>query len=113
MNAEAVLKKAEVLRLSSRLLTQGREKVIELLLLLAALTSVAITVGIVGVLIYESIGFFQQVSLLNFLTDRQWTPLFCRAALWHSVSGFRHRRHHGGCARSRDSHGQFDRHLSE
>jgi phosphate transport system permease protein len=76
MNAEAVLKKAEVLRLSSRLLTQGREKVIELLLLLAALTSVAITVGIVGVLIYESIGFFQQVSLLNFLTDRQWTPLF-------------------------------------
>ena len=76
MNAEAVLKKAEVLRLSSRLLTQGREKVIELLLLLAALTSVAITVGIVGVLIYESIGFFQQVSLLKFLTDRQWTPLF-------------------------------------
>jgi phosphate transport system permease protein len=76
MNAEAVLKKVEVLRLSSRLLTQGREKVIELLLLLAALTSVAITVGIVGVLIYESIGFFQQVSLLNFLTDRQWTPLF-------------------------------------
>ena len=76
MNAEAVLKKAEVLRLSSRVLTQGREKVIELLLLLAALTSVAITVGIVGVLIYESIGFFQQVSLLNFLTDRQWTPLF-------------------------------------
>ena len=76
MNAEAVLKKAEVLRLSSRLLTQGREKVIELLLLLAALTSVAITVGIVGVLIYESIGFFRQVSLLNFLTDRQWTPLF-------------------------------------
>ena len=76
MNAEAVLKKVEVLRLSSRLLTQWREKVIELLLLLAALTSVAITVGIVGVLIYESIGFFQQVSLLNFLTDRQWTPLF-------------------------------------
>ena len=76
MNAEAVLKKAEVLRLSSRLLTQGREKVIELLLLLAALTSVAITVGIVGVLIYESIGFFQEVSLLNFLTDKQWTPLF-------------------------------------
>ena len=76
MNAEAVLKKAEVVRLSSRLLTQWREKVIELLLLLAALTSVAITVGIVGVLIYESMGFFQQVSLLNFLTDRQWTPLF-------------------------------------
>ena len=45
-------------------------------MLLAALTSVAITVGIVGVLVYESMGFFQQVSLLEFLTDRQWTPLF-------------------------------------
>jgi len=76
MNAEAVLKKAEALRLSSRLLTYGKEKAVEALLLFAALTSVAITVGIVGVLVYESIGFFQQVRLLDFLTDRQWTPLF-------------------------------------
>lgn len=76
MNAEAVLKKAEALRLSSRLLIQAKERAIEALLLFAALTSVAITVGIVGVLVYESIGFFRQVSLLDFLTDRQWTPLF-------------------------------------
>lgn len=76
MNAEAVLKKAEALRLSSRLLTYGKEKAVEALLLFAALTSVAITVGIVGVLVYESIGFFRQVRLLDFLTDRQWTPLF-------------------------------------
>jgi phosphate transport system permease protein len=76
MNAEAVLKKAEVLRLSSRLLSHWKEKAIESLLLFAALTSVAITGGIVGVLVYESIGFFRQVSLLDFLTDRQWTPLF-------------------------------------
>jgi phosphate transport system permease protein len=76
MNAEAVLKKSEALRLSSRLLTYGKEKAVEALLLFAALTSVAITVGIVGVLVYESIGFFQQVRLLDFLTDRQWTPLF-------------------------------------
>jgi len=76
MNAEAVLKKAEAWRLSSRLITQVKEKTIESLLLFAALTSVAITVGIVGILLYESIGFFRQVSLWEFLTDRQWTPLF-------------------------------------
>jgi phosphate transport system permease protein len=44
--------------------------------LFAALTSVAITVGIVGVLVYESVGFFRHVSLWEFVTDRQWTPLF-------------------------------------
>ena len=76
MNAEGVLKKVETWRLSSRLLTHVKEKAIESLLLFAALTSVAITVGIVGILVYESTAFFQQVSLWEFLTDRQWTPLF-------------------------------------
>ena len=76
MDAEAVLKKAEAWRLSSRLLAQVKEKTIESLLLFAALTSVAITIGIVGVLVYESIGLFRHISLWEFLTDRQWTPLF-------------------------------------
>ena len=76
MNAEAVLKKAETWRLSSRMLAQVKEKAIESLLLFAALTSVAITVGIVGILVYESTSFFLQISLWEFLTDRQWTPLF-------------------------------------
>ena len=76
MNAEAVLKKAEAWRLSSRLITQVKETTIESLLLFAALTSVAITVGIVGILVYESTSFFVQISLWEFLTDRQWTPLF-------------------------------------
>jgi phosphate transport system permease protein len=76
MNAEAVLKKTETWRWSSRLLMQMKEKAIESLLLFAALTSVAITIGIVGVLVYESIAFFRQVSLWDFLTDTQWTPLF-------------------------------------
>lgn len=76
MNAEAVLKKFETVRWSSRLLLQIKEKVIESLLLFAALSSVAITVGIVGVLVYESVGFFRQISVLDFLTDTQWTPLF-------------------------------------
>lgn len=76
MDAEAVLKKAEAWRLSSRLLAQVKEKTIESLLLFAALTSVAIMIGIVGVLAYESIGLFRHISLWEFLTDRQWTPLF-------------------------------------
>jgi phosphate transport system permease protein len=70
------LKKAEALRLSSRYLSNVKEKAIESLLLFAALTSVAITIGIVGVLVYESVGFFRHISLLDFLTDSQWTPLF-------------------------------------
>lgn len=62
--------------LSARAWGRLKEKGIEWLLLLAALTSVAITIGIVGVLAYESIQLFRQVSLMDFLTDRQWTPLF-------------------------------------
>ncbi len=53
-----------------------RERLVESLLFLAALSSVVITIGIVGVLLVESAGFFKQISLLDFLTDTQWTPLF-------------------------------------
>ena len=53
-----------------------RERAIELLLFLAAFSSIAVTIGIVGVLLYESAAFFRHVSLLDFLTDPQWTPLF-------------------------------------
>ena len=60
----------------SRSLQRARERVIEILLLLAALSSVAITVGIVGVLIFESLHFFRHVSIVEFLTDTQWTVLF-------------------------------------
>ena len=53
-----------------------RERLIELLLLLAALVSVFTTAGIVYILIKESVLFFRHVPLADFLTDRQWTPLF-------------------------------------
>jgi phosphate transport system permease protein len=46
------------------------------LLCLAALSSVAITVGIVGILLYEASTFFRHVTLTEFLTDSLWTPLF-------------------------------------
>jgi ABC-type phosphate transport system permease subunit len=53
-----------------------KERVIELLLLLAALSSVAITLAIVVILVKESWTFFQVVPLWDFLTDTEWTPLF-------------------------------------
>jgi phosphate transport system permease protein len=53
-----------------------RERGIELLLFLAAYSSVAIMAGIVFVLVFESIPFFSHVSLKEFLTDPLWTPLF-------------------------------------
>ena len=63
-------------KLSSKLVRQLREKVIEIILFLAAFSSVATTVAILYILITESILFFQQVPLIDFLTDTRWTPLF-------------------------------------
>lgn len=56
-----------------------RERPIEFLLFVAAFSSVAVTAGIVFVLLYESATFFKHVSLGDFLTDRLWTPLFADA----------------------------------
>ncbi|MBI2089736.1 MAG: phosphate ABC transporter permease subunit PstC [Deltaproteobacteria bacterium] len=52
------------------------ERAVEALLFLSALSSIGITVGIVGILLYESLIFFQQVSIVEFFTDTQWTVLF-------------------------------------
>lgn len=62
---------------SSRyLLRELREGAIAFVLFLAALVSVATTVAILAILVYESVGFFRQVSLVEFLTATEWTPLF-------------------------------------
>ena len=66
-------------RLARRHLRHVRERIIEFILFLAALVSVATTVGIVLILLKESYDFFQVVSLWDFLTDTQWTPLFSDA----------------------------------
>ncbi len=60
-------------------LSRGRrwgERVIRSLLLACGLVSVATTAGIVIVLVWESIGFFREVSPWEFLTGTKWTPLF-------------------------------------
>jgi phosphate transport system permease protein len=49
---------------------------IEALLLAAGLVAVFTTVAIVAILLYESSTFFAHVSIVDFLTDTLWTPLF-------------------------------------
>ncbi|OGW76368.1 MAG: phosphate ABC transporter permease subunit PstC [Nitrospirae bacterium RIFCSPHIGHO2_02_FULL_40_19] len=53
-----------------------REGIIEAILFFCALSSIFITIGIVFVLSYESFGFFKEVSIKEFFTGTQWTPLF-------------------------------------
>jgi phosphate transport system permease protein len=52
------------------------EWVIERTLLLCAILSVFTTVGIIGVLAIETLGFLREVSIVEFLTGTEWTPLF-------------------------------------
>jgi phosphate transport system permease protein len=63
-------------RLSRRKTRHLRERLIEFILFCAAGFSVAITLGIVYVLVSQSVLFFQHVPMWDFLTDTQWTPLF-------------------------------------
>lgn len=53
-----------------------KETIIEKALALCALLTILTTVGIIGVLLFEAIGFFREVSIVDFLTGTEWTPLF-------------------------------------
>jgi len=53
-----------------------KEKIIESALGLSAFLTILTTIGIIGVLVTEAISFFKEVSIIDFLTDKQWTPLF-------------------------------------
>ena len=53
-----------------------KEYIIEKLLFSSALITIAITVGIILVLAIEAFIFFKEVSVIEFFTDTQWTPLF-------------------------------------
>jgi phosphate transport system permease protein len=55
------------------------ERVIEAALLLCAVLSVFTTVGIITVLAIETFGFLREVSVIEFLTGTEWTPLFANA----------------------------------
>ncbi len=63
-------------RLAKNIKRNVRERMIEFVLMLAALSAVLTTFAIVAILIIESLSFFKNVSIIDFLTDTQWTPLF-------------------------------------
>lgn len=52
------------------------EKFIETFLFMSAMLSIAIMLAIIVMLVKESFIFFQHVSIWEFITDTQWTPLF-------------------------------------
>lgn len=53
-----------------------RELLIETIMFLAAFSAVAVTLAIVIILFYESLAFFEHVSIVEFLTQTHWSPLF-------------------------------------
>ena len=53
-----------------------KEKSIEVLMMCCSFITVLTTLGIILVLVIDSVKFFSEVSILDFLTDTQWTPLF-------------------------------------
>lgn len=55
-----------------------REFVIEKSLLSSALITIAVTIGIILVLAIEAFSFFREVSIFDFFTDTEWTPLFTK-----------------------------------
>src|SRR5688572_1915941 len=55
---------------------QRRERGVGWVLLGFSAVSIFTTLGIVGVLLYESVWFFREVNPISFLTGRTWAPLF-------------------------------------
>jgi phosphate transport system permease protein len=55
-------------------LRRGREAAIKAVLFLCAFISVVTTLAIIFTLLQETVGFFRQVSIIEFLTGTKWTP---------------------------------------
>ena len=62
-----------------------REELVRGVLFACSATSVLTTIGIIGVLVFETIEFFREVSLWSYLTDTEWTPLFAEKHFGVSV----------------------------
>ncbi|MFT5165507.1 MAG: phosphate transport system permease protein [Saprospiraceae bacterium] len=55
-----------------------KEKIIEGGLAFSALITILTTIGIIWVLLSQSLVFFKDVSIIEFLTNPEWTPLFTK-----------------------------------
>ena len=53
-----------------------KERIIETILFLCSAVCILTTFGIITVLLIQTVQFFSEVSIKDFLTDTQWTPLF-------------------------------------
>jgi phosphate transport system permease protein len=53
-----------------------KERIIEGIMMCCSFVTVLTTLGIILVLLLDSIKFFSEVPIADFLTDTQWTPLF-------------------------------------
>lgn len=62
-----------------RRIRRFKEMLIEFILFLCAASSVLITLGIVWILVSESLPFFEHVTLKEFITGTEWTPMFAEA----------------------------------
>jgi phosphate transport system permease protein len=52
----------------------GKERALETFFAFCSFLSIAITIGIVIVLLYDAVSFFSQVSIVDFLTETKWNP---------------------------------------
>lgn len=68
----------ETMEKSRRILQKAKreEAFIQRLFFVFSLISIFTTLGIIGMLLGESFLFFRKVSIVDFFTDTQWTPLF-------------------------------------
>lgn len=74
---------------SANVFRSPKERAIEYALGFCALISVLTTLGIAAVLIFESLNFFAEVSIVEFLTETRWTPQFSEKhfGIWPLLSG--------------------------
>lgn len=63
-------------RLAKNIRRNFIERLIEVILMMAALTAVFITLAIVYILTTEASTFFKDASMVEFLTGKEWSPLF-------------------------------------
>ena len=65
------------------------ERLVEIGLLVTGVLSVFITAAILAVLAFETVGFFQEVTFIEFFGDTQWTPLFSdkHFGIWPLIAG--------------------------
>ncbi|MEM9491442.1 MAG: phosphate ABC transporter permease subunit PstC [Myxococcota bacterium] len=69
--------------------TTPLELVIRLGLIFCGFLAILVTAGIIGVLAFETIEFFTEVSIVEFFTETKWTPTFLskKYGIWPLITG--------------------------